>query len=230
MKNQLRLSIVISGILALGLSGCVHHHIGSSNLIQPDQTLEQAPECCSHFSELAYKKLPEKFKANLVIDDADPIFEFQTGRSYAEPILLPKYDSVILLQIDSFISRPLPNDLPTVFFPAITLLDENHQHLATLDQLPFEYRHNFALWRKIRLVATIDRSYGDAKYAVIHTTNERLSQGLSTHRPVSVVRQKDFDSMLYGSPTKPRKRVVFSETGLIQILAFPIQTYLEAQG
>ena len=221
MKMQINKHILISSLTALLLSGCAGQYFNSKTVTQPIQSLEQTTLCCDHFSDLAFKKLPAKFKANLALNSDDPVFDFETGKSYAEPILLPESDGPILLQIDSFISAPLPHKLSTVVYPVVTLLDENHKVLATLDQLPFKYSNIFQ-GRKIRMVATIDHNYGKVKYAVIHTSKEKQSQSISTRKPISIVQHADFDTMLYEISSKSRKRIRFSYSGNLQVIAFPL--------
>jgi len=210
-------------VMAISLAGCAHHYTTSDNVAQPEQSLQQTQPCCDGFSELNFKKLRARFKTNLIIDEADPVIELSTGgKSYAEALLLPENNGTTLLQVDSIIKQSLPHVPSKVFYPIITLLDANHQPLETLDRLPFKYSGGLGLWRKLRIVATIDERYRNAKYALIHTSKEKLNQGISTQKPVSVIRHDGFHSMIYGSTTKSRKQVLFSDKGKIQVLAYPL--------
>ena len=52
-----------------------------------------------------------------------------------------------------------------------------------------------------------------------------LNQALSTQEPISVIQQSAFDTMIYVQPTLSKKRIDFTETGVLNVLA-----YTEDQG
>jgi hypothetical protein len=205
--------------LPLLLSGCA-----SSAIDQPPvQTLGQTTVCCESFDELEFKILSPKSEATLYLDANDPAFKFETGKSYVEPILLPPDNGITLLQIDSLVSRNNGTSIPTVVFPVVTLLDSQHQAIVTLDKLPFRYLDSLFGWRRIQVVVTIDDQYEDAKYALIHTSTKKMQQSLSTRKPVQIIQESGYDTIFYAQPTKSRNRIRFSESGKLNIIAFPVE-------
>lgn len=219
--NHLKI-ILISTLSLLGF-GCVHsHHNRADHVHKPEQSLQQSAVCCESFKQLGFKKLPANYKATLYLNSDDPVYSFDTGKSYVESILLPEHNGVTLLKIDSLVSRHSVTGIPTAVFPVVTLLDNNYQPVATLDNLEFTYRNNLLGWRRIRVVITIDNNYSDARYAIIHTSNEKLTESLSTRRPIAIIKEDDFDSMLYANPRKSRKRIKFANNGVFEIVAYPL--------
>ncbi len=213
---------------ALVVVGCApyqnYQDADSDKATRPALTLEQSQACCSSYSELSYKKLPEKIRATLSIDEDDPVFQFDSGKSYVEPISLPQTGSRMLLEIQSVVSHRNLTRASTVLFPVITLLDENHETIATLDNLPFTYDNPFDGWRSLTVVVTLDHRFENARYALIHTTDAKLNQALSTQQPVRIIEQSGFDTMLYVQPTRSRKRIRFSGTGVVNITAYPLNS------
>jgi hypothetical protein len=214
------------GCAALATGGCAPYQNYQAETLQdagkPILSLEQAQACCSAYSELAYKKLPEQFRATLSIDENDPVFLFDSGKSYVEPILLPQTGTGTLLEIQSVVSHRNLASASTVLFPVVTLLDQDHNTIATLDDLPFIYDNPFGGWRSLTVVVTLDSRFDNARYALIHTTDEKLKQALSTQKPVRIIKQSGFDTILYAQPTLSRKRIQFSATGVVNITAFPL--------
>ena len=204
------------------LNGCVHSHHNVPSTEKPDQSLSQHAVCCQSLSQLPFKILPPHLKARLNLDGNDPVVNISGDKTYVEPISLPKTKNGILLQIDSLVSRHHSGLKASAIYPVITLLDSNHQPIETLDELPFEFKGALYGWKKIRIVATIDQRFPDARYALIHTNTEKLSQSLSTRRPVSIIQSSDFDSMLYHQSSFSRKRIDFSSTGVLSVLAYPL--------
>ncbi len=190
---------------------------------QPRQTLEQTTVCCASFSELAFKRLLPKSEATLYLDANDPAIEFDTGKSYVEPLLLPANNGITLLQIDSMVSRNNGTNIPTVVFPVVTLLNSQYQPIVTLDKLPFRYISSFFGWKRIQVVVTIDDQYEDAKYALIHTSSVKLKQSLSTRKPIQIVQDTGFDTIIYAQPTNSRNRIRFSEIGIFNVIAYPLE-------
>ena len=204
-------------------AGCTLQPVTPPDQIsQPEQSLAQASLCCESFAELAFKKLPPKFEARLKLDKADPVVNFSTGRSYVEPILLPENPGSILLQIDTLVSRKSLRKPWTAFYPVVTLLDDQYRAIATLDKLPFQYHSTLGLWRKLRIVVTIDDRYPKPTYALIHTSDERLNQSLSVQKDPTIIQRSGFDTMVYAQPTRSRDRILFSETGVIHVIAYPL--------
>jgi len=72
----------------------------------------------------------------------------------------------------------------------------------------------------MRFVVALTNDYRDTRYVLIHTSDEKLNQALSTQKPVSVIQQSAFDTMIYVQPTLSKKRINFTETGVLNVLAY----------
>ena len=220
-----RVLLVVAALLFL--NACTYYtHTDNSDLDPserpPEQSLAQTTVCCDSYAELEFKNLPPKFDATLFLDADDPAMVFTTGKSYVEPLLLPETSGIILLQIDSLVSKHSPYGVPTAVFPVVTLLDSQYQPVATLDQLPFEYQSKYFDSKRIRFVVTIDGQYEDVTYALIHTSSEKLNQSLSIQEPIQIVQDAGFETILYAEPSFSRKRIRFVESGVFNVKAFPL--------
>ena len=217
----------LMAISLLLLTGCINYNASHDSMStvpvpQPVQSLAQTTVCCSSFSELHYQELPGHTKTTMSLDAEDPAFDFETGKSYVEPILIPQHGGVTLLQIESVVSRNSILENATVIYPAVTLLDSQYQHIVTLDDLPFTYNASFFGWNQLDIVLTIDDQYFDATYALIHTSSKNFSQSLSTRDPVRIVQEKDFDTLLYAHSSSSKSRIHFVETGVFKVLMYPL--------
>jgi hypothetical protein len=205
----------------LALTGCSHVYNQNPEAVsEPALSLEQSPSCCDSFSQLQYKQLPKNFRATLTIDVEDAVLDLGSGKTYVEALELPQSDSTILLEIESRVSHRNFSKPSTVFFPTVTLLDESYAPIATLDNLPFTYGSTLGTWRHIHMVITLDKDYKNTRYALIHTTDERISQAVSTRYPKQIVKRSNFDTMIYHQSTESKKRIHFSRQGVINVLAY----------
>ncbi len=147
--------------------------------------------------------------------------EFESGRSYVEPFLIPENNGITLLQIDSLATRNSFTKSATMVFPVVSLINSQFELIATLDNLPFTYSNNFG-WKRIQVVVTIDDQFEDATYAVVHTSTEKLSHSLSTRKPAQIIKNTDFDTMLYVQPSQLKKRIRFTSSGVLNVMAYPL--------
>ncbi|MEM7195762.1 MAG: MalM family protein [Pseudomonadota bacterium] len=207
-------------LMFVALSGCSSFPGKNTVPDAPVRSLNQTPSCCDSLSELGYKQLPANFKARLYIDSTDPVVSLDTGKSYVEAIALPDTEKPILLQIESFLQFRGNTSKPEIFFPAVTLLNEQFTPIAALHDLPFSYERPIFRPNRLRVVATLDGRLSDAKYVLIHTTDERRSQGMSSQFPHSVIKLKRFDTMIYTNPATPHGQIRFSDLGKINVLAY----------
>ena len=220
-RSQAFASPVLIALLAVFAVGCQSPHASKGeNVEKPVELLSQATVCCTDFSELSFKKLPARYEATLVLDAEDPVYQFDSGKSYVEAIVLPESEGATLLQIDSLVSRRNALSPSHAIFPVVTLLDGEFNAISTLDEMAFEYTSTLGGWRKLRFVVALTNEFSDTRYVLIHTSDEKLRQALSTQKPISVIQQSDFDTMIYVQPTLSKKRINFTETGTVNVLAY----------
>lgn len=208
---------------ALLTSGCYYHHTEQDRGGRPVQALEETTICCEALDELSYRELQPNVELPILLDDRDPVYEFENGKSYVEPFKLPESNGIVLLQVDSLAGKWQTTGRPTVVFPVITLLDSNYNQIATLEDLPYEVVNPWVGQKLLRVVATIDDRYPDARYALIHTSKTRLNQSISTRKPYAIVRTSNFDTMLYDQTTTEGKWVRFTHSGAMNLRAYPMQ-------
>ena len=192
-------------ISALGMAGCgYYYHSEPDREGRPVQSLAQTTVCCDSPEELTYRELASRVDLPILMDDQDPVYEFESGKSYVEAFSLPQSTTNALLQIDSLVGKQVVTEIPTVVFPMVTLVDSNFKEIVTLDQLSYEFDNSMLGQRKLRVVVTIDDRYTDVRYALIHTSEDRLPYSISTRKPYSIIQHSGFDTMLYDYPEKSR--------------------------
>ena len=124
VRSQAFASPALIALLAVFAAGCQSPHASKGeNVEKPVQLLNQATVCCEDYSELSYKKLPPRYEVTLVLDEEDPVYQFDSGKSYVEAIVLPESRGETLLQIDSLVSRRNAFAPSHAVFPVVTLLD-----------------------------------------------------------------------------------------------------------
>jgi hypothetical protein len=218
---------IFSGFLlvasTLAMSGCgYYYHSETERDGRPVQSLEQTTVCCDSLGELSYRELVPRVEIQVLLDDNDPVLSFDSGKSYVEPFTLPQSGGVTLLQVDSLVGLWDVTEIPSVVFPVVTLLNSDFEEIVTLDQLPYQF-DNFALDQKrIRIVVTIDDQYADASYALIHTSQDKLSNSISTRKPYTIIKHTNFDTMLYDQQESSRKRIRFSHSGALNVIVYPL--------
>jgi len=190
--------------------------------VPPVRTLEQRP-CCDSLLEMEVETLAVKQYKTIVIDEGNSVLEFRTGKSFAAAIELPKISGDYLLQVDSVVNRPRIDFIPEAIYPMVTLLDEKLDTVAIFDQQSVDIRQPILGPSLLRITLTVEQE-SNARYALIHTSPERTSQGITTFAPYEVVQRKHFDSLLYARPTNSRQKIHFVETGMLNLLAFPLRS------
>ena len=216
--RKIHSALLISCLL---FTGCSHvNNRNPEDVSKPATNLEQGISCCTSFSQLKYKKLPENYRATLSLDAKDPILDLDSGKTYVEALALPETNETILLEIESVVTRRNLRKPSSTLYPIVTLLDANHEPVVTLDELPFTFDTTLGTHRHLHMVITLDERYSDVRYALIHSNDIKLTQALSTQKPVRIIKQSNFDSMIYVQPTKSRKRIRFSNKGVINVLAY----------
>ena len=217
MNSGFRFCITL--IVSIALGGCIHFDRSVvAEPIEPSRSIEQHP-CCDSLLSLQVSDLPLNQYVTLVIDRNDPVLEFRKGKSFAKVLTLPKVDNEFLLQLDSVVNFPRLDFVAEAFYPSVTLLDDQLNPVATYDNEKLDLRNPIFGPDLLRIILTIEPG-SSARYAVVHTSPDRLIQGLSVNPPHQIVTKSGFDTMLYGRSTQSRKKIYFVETGMINVLAY----------
>ncbi len=212
--------IVIAALLA-GTVGCIRFdHSLIEEPVTPVRTLAERP-CCDSLLEMRVETLEVKQYKTVLIDETDSVLEFRTGKSFATAIELPRIQGEYLLQVDSVVNRPRIDLIPEAIYPMVTLLDEKLDTVAIFDQQMIDLRRPIFGPSLLRITLTIEPK-SNARYALIHTSPEKTDQGISTFAPFEVVQRKPFDSLLYARPSNSKRKIHFAETGMVNLLAYPI--------
>lgn len=204
-------------------TGCIRFdHSLIAEPVTPVRTLEQHP-CCDSLLEMEVETLQVKQYKTIVIDEADSVLEFRTGKSFAAAIELPRISGDYILQVDSVVNRPRIDLVPEAIYPMVTLLDEKLDTVAIFDQQAVDIRQPILGPSLLRITLTVEQE-SNARYALLHTSPERATQGITTFAPYEVVQRKHFESLLYARPTNSRQKIHFVETGMLNLLAFPLRS------
>ncbi|MBX2867105.1 MAG: hypothetical protein KTR18_00410 [Acidiferrobacterales bacterium] len=207
--------------LLVGLGGCIRFdHSLIEEPITPVRSLAERP-CCDSLLEMKVETLGVKRYKTVLIDESDSVLEFRTGRSFAKAVELPRIEGEYLLQVDSVVNRPRIDFIPEALYPMVTLLDEKLDTVAIFDQQMVDLRRPILGPSLLRITLTIEEE-SSARYALIHTSPERTNQGISTFAPFELVQRKPFETLLYARPSNSRKKIHFAETGMVNLLAYPV--------
>jgi maltose operon protein len=95
--------------------------------------------CCDDPSGFTYAQLPEAGSVDLVIGQASPAFEFQSGLSRFAAFRLPASGGPFRVRVKSFFDGP---DTPagSVFYPVLAMMDESFivTRVSSLENLRLE--------------------------------------------------------------------------------------------
>ncbi len=200
------------------ITGCIRFdHSLIDEPVEPRRSLDQRI-CCESLLGLEVLDLPANKYVTLVVDEDDPVIEFRSGKSFAKAVELPGLTGEYVLQIDSVVYIPRMDLFPEAMYPMVTLLDERLNIVAVYDQEPLDLRRPIFGPKLLRIVLTVEEG-STARYAVIHTSQEKAQRGMSIHTPREIVNRKDFDSLIYSRPTQSRHKIHFAETGMVTLLA-----------
>lgn len=208
----------IAAVSTLLAAGCIRFdHSLIDEPVAPRRSLDQRV-CCDSVLGLEVHTLPANEYVTLVVDEDDPVIEFRTGRSFAKAVELPALSGEYVLQIDSVVYVPRVDLFPEAMYPMVTLLDERLNVVAVHDREPLDLRRPVLGPKLLRIVLTVEDGSA-ARYALIHTSQERVEHGMSMHPPREEVYRDGFDSMIYARPTQSRHKIHFVETGMVTLLA-----------
>lgn len=218
MGNKLNLRIAMTTLAVLLLGGCIRFdHSLIDEPVEPRRSLDQRI-CCQSVLGLEVHDLPANKYITLVVDEDDPVIEFRSGKSFAKAVQLPDLTGEYVLQIDSVVYVPRIDLFPEAMYPMVTLLDDRLNVVAVYDREPLDLRRPIFGPKLLRIVLTVEAESA-ARYAVIHTSQERTRHGMSIKAPREIVTRNDFDSLIYHRPTQTRHKIHFVETGMVTLLA-----------
>lgn len=219
MEKLLPNRIFSVSLFSLMLSGCIHFdHSIVDTPKQPVRTLEQRI-CCDEILGLDVHPLPVNEYVTFLIDEDDPVLELSSGKSFAKAIQLPSVEGEYVLQLDSVVNIPRIDLFPEAIFPMVTLLDAELQTIATHDNEPVKLLRPILGPKMVRIILTIEAD-SPARYAIVHTSEQRTRQALTIHAPIELVQKDSFETLLYSRPTQSRNKIHFVETGMVNMLAY----------
>ncbi len=199
--------------------GCIRFdHSALGEPVEPRRSLEQHP-CCEPVRGMEVHPLPVNRYVTLVVDEDDPVIEFRSGKSFAKAVQLPVIDDEYVLQVDSVVNIPRLDFFQEALFPMVTLLDAQLEPVAVYDDLEAELRNPFIGPKLLRILVTVEAG-SKARYALVHTSQERTRYGMALFYPYEVVAQDGFDSMIYARPSQSAEKIHFVETGMLTLLAY----------
>ncbi len=125
------MKVLIVSILILSLCGCVSINTapremyedskGLKHYVVPRTTFDALVStkiCCESFSNMSFDELPYGREIVVKIDEASPVFNFESGRSFFKAFRLPIRSVSYNIRIRSYFSGH-------VFFPSALVLDCN---------------------------------------------------------------------------------------------------------
>lgn len=161
-------------IAALALVSCSASRMVRDEMYSP---LNAAQACCQSPREFKYSPLPMG-TSTIEILTSDPVFVFETGRSFFKAFSLPTRDRALNIRITSF-------NNPTVggfFQPDILLLDRTMNVAARIAAPLAQERPQRVGFFEVTIsnVITVPADNDQFMYMVIRTTDDLLKSGIST--------------------------------------------------
>jgi hypothetical protein len=132
---------VIAAIAAAALAGCATPSAPTYPAATAAglATYARAAPCCDDPSGFRFVALPQQGHADAVVDDASPVFDFQSGVSPFAAFELPEQSVPYRVRVKSLFD-PKGGDESAVFYPVVALLDETFivVHITGLEALRLE--------------------------------------------------------------------------------------------
>lgn len=206
------LRLVAFAAFAPLLAGC------GATLVEKSEQLRDAQPCCADLGGIRFADLQIGDVQLHSISAGDPVFHFDTGKSYFAAFRLPARGEAVRLSVESYMQSTLQS--PTagdqyIFAPRILLLDAAYRPLRAVEpdlrRVAYVPVTEFAATGGLgwKLMVHVDIGPGDAaRHAIVHTTDGLLAQTTTVSSPYSAA-QRD----LPHSPTG-RLRVTLTRDGL----------------
>lgn len=212
LRHSSRLLLVLS---VTALEACM-----PPRTVKPPVVVKEAETFTDSFAMMPYQFLPADQEVQLVIDNQDPSFRFAGGDSYFEALTLPALAQPYVIQIRSKLVTSSADLHGEMLFPVVTFLDENKQHLMTLDNLPYVLKEPSTATNYMQASVQISDQLAAARYMVVHTQDNKLNQAIGRGDGQSILQTGGYETMMFSPQTKPRYRVNFSDTGRVELKAF----------
>jgi len=184
----------------------------------------------SSFADMSFKLLPPGKQVRLAVNDEDPLFHFEGGASHYEALALPDLAQPYLLRIDSEVLKSREHRYGAIFFPVITLLDENKNWIPSFDALPYVTQKPVTAKNYITVSLQISDEIAAARYLVIHTQEDKLNMAIGYYDGETLMQSNSFNTMMTAPLSSPRYRYEFISEGWVRITASSArQTPVQAQ-
>ena len=191
--------ILLSLLIVISVFGCAPIH--DSYYWNVISKYEAEPICCASISEFVFEKVQIGDSKNFdLVEGKSPAYQFETGKSYFKPFLLPQKHYPYKVRISSY--QVGDSYRPYVFFPYILTLDENFRVTRSTDPQTFRFKTSgmieriknpHALKYKLEGEICFTEENSAEMYLIVLTTEELIrattpltvqqAKGLSYHHP-----------------------------------------------
>ena len=178
MRNILKLLVILN---LIHLSGCGTVHVDSDLVVEngvkhykvPEEILDSfngSKPCCNSFSEVRFTPLAVNTEIDVLMDQASPVYNFDSGKSYFLAYQLPDSKKSFTLTIKSYYQGH-------AFYPSVLVLDNNYKITRFITTPVFKYAKG-DFFERDRVEGTIhfaDNSINES-YIIVMTTDKLMEQ------------------------------------------------------
>jgi maltose operon protein len=178
---------------ALSLAGC------GATLVEKSDQLRDAKPCCADLGGMRYADLQLGDSRLHSVSAGDPVFRFDTGKSYFAAFRLPVAAESVRLSVESYMqfTQQTPTTGDQYFFaPRILLLDAAHRPVRAVEpdlrRVQYVPVTEFAATGGVgwKLIVDADIGPGEGvRYAVVHTTDRLLALTTRVSSPYSAAQR-----------------------------------------
>ncbi len=164
--------MILSFALALDCVGCIaYRDVGDAT-----DTYRSAPLCCTSFEAMTFDNL-KIGSTNFSLDEKSLAFAFPSpeGKSYFKAFALPITGSGSITVRSTVFSDGYPSKGFALFFPELTLLDQNKRMIASVDWVNDHILHKGEFSGPAYVQTKVDlSSYPSARFVIVHTNATRI--------------------------------------------------------
>lgn len=183
------------------------------------EVLYGAEKCCESLSSLTFKQLPLNQKVRLAVDSNDAVYHYAKDRSsFVEALRLPPNAQSSLLEIESEVVYDRNTKEKQIFFPVLTFLDADKQVIESVEANTVNLQLPLLSKGYMRLLVRLNGKLNEARYLLIHTTEEKLNHAVSKIEGSTLLQTKGFDTMIFAPVGKPRYRINFGLEGWVNVI------------
>ncbi|MFT5606906.1 MAG: hypothetical protein ACI9PZ_000705 [Parvicella sp.] len=201
-------------------SACTNFSSIGTTAYSVQEAKQTAAECCETLDSLQYKQLPLNEKVRLAVNRDDAIYHYaKDGSSFVEALALPlnAQSSLLEIEIESEIVHNRDLDEKHIFFPVLTFLDGNKKVIKTVDSETVSFQSPTFSKAFMRVVVRLTGDIRDARYVLIHTTEEKLDYAISKTDENLLLQTSGFDTMIFAPIKSPKYRVNFGSEGWMRV-------------